>query len=388
MYIEQKQDKILRPTSVYTRTAQEDNQITTELLNLIRAGGLTPSANNLQQVKNAVMNIAGSGGGGGGVGHTIGEIVYSCLPIVDDGFHLLDGSLIDGSGSYEGFVDYIAGLVNDYPDLFETEANWQSSVTTYGVCGKFVYDSVNHTVRLPKITGFTEGTITPTTLGDLTEAGLPNITGMTTGIYNGDNVTVTGAFSFNATSKNPSVSGGAAAVGATIDFDASDSNSKYGNSNTVQPQSIKVLFYIVIATTTKTDIQVDIDQIATDLNGKADVDLTNVNDTGTSKSAGWAMPSDVYDDLTLGASGSTYTAPANGWFYFNKTANSSLSSDFKYIALYSSSGLGCDQNGAYQFSLTAVVPVKKGDVVTASYNATGNTNHFKFIYAEGSKTEA
>ena len=28
------------------------------------------------------------------------------------------------------------------------------------------------------------------------------------------------------------------------------------------------------------------------------------------------MPSSRYIDLTLGASGSTYTAPANGWFFF------------------------------------------------------------------------
>jgi hypothetical protein len=38
----------------------------------------------------------------------------------------------------------------------------------------------------------------------------------------------------------------------------------------------KVLYYIVVATSTKTDIEVDIDEIATDLNGKADVDLSNV----------------------------------------------------------------------------------------------------------------
>lgn len=59
MYIEQKQDKILRPTSIYTRSAQEDNQITTELQNLITAAGLTPSADTLTQVKTAVEILSG-----------------------------------------------------------------------------------------------------------------------------------------------------------------------------------------------------------------------------------------------------------------------------------------------------------------------------------------
>lgn len=215
---------------------------------------------------------------GGGASRNIGEIVQSTIPLTDAGLHLLDGALISGSGSYADFVTYIAGLVSTYPSLFETEANWQSAVTTYGVCGKFVYDSVNNTVRLPKIVGFTESTIDPTTLGNLTQAGLPNITGdfqesMRTEVVN---YGVNGAFSSSTTqSWNLGGGGGGTAYERKLTFDASRSSSIYGNSTTVQPQSIKVLYYIVIATTTKTEIEVDIDEIATDLNGKADVDLSN-----------------------------------------------------------------------------------------------------------------
>lgn len=44
------------------------------------------------------------------------------------------------------------GLYADDPtaDYFATEADWQSEVATTGVCGKFVYDGTNNTVRLPK----------------------------------------------------------------------------------------------------------------------------------------------------------------------------------------------------------------------------------------------
>lgn len=207
----------------------------------------------------------------------IGQIIQSTIPLTDAGLHLLDGALINGSGSYSAFVDYIAGLVSSYPDLFETEANWQTSVTTYGVCGKFVYDSVNNTVRLPKITGFTEGTITPTKLGDLTEAGLPNITGMWRDGEARAVGTSSGAFYGQSVAGRRGDFANATNVTENLNhvFDASRSSSIYGNSTTVQPQTIKVLYYIVIATSTKTDIEIDIDEVVTDLNGKADVDLTN-----------------------------------------------------------------------------------------------------------------
>ena len=273
MYIEQKQDRILKPHSVYTKSAQEDNQITTELLNLITEAGLTPSADDLTQVKTAVLSL-----GGGGGGHMVGEIVSSTLPITDAGFHLLDGTLISGSGTYADFVDYIGDLYDggSYSGLFETEANWQAAVTAYGVCGKFVYDSVNNTVRLPKITGIIEGTTDTTALGDLVAAGLPNITGSITG--SGDRTSFPGAAGAFYGDGSTGTGGSSSTVRGYINvyLDASRSSSLYKNDfNKVQPQTIKTLYYICIATSTKTAIEADIDQIATDLNGKADVDLTN-----------------------------------------------------------------------------------------------------------------
>ena len=220
----------------------------------------------------AAINEAASTGGDGG-GRNVGEIISSTLPLTDAGLHLLDGSLISGTGAYADFVTYIAGLVSTYPDLFETEANWQTAVTTYGVCGKFVYDSVNNTVRLPKITGIVEATTDLTALGDLVQAGLPNITG--DGFVIKASQTPTGLLNTTGQRAANSASGNIGVIDWAT-FNASRSNSIYGNSTTVQPQAIKVLYYIVIATSTKTDIQVDIDEIATDLNGKADTDLSNV----------------------------------------------------------------------------------------------------------------
>ena len=209
----------------------------------------------------------------------IGEIVASTIPLTDAGLHLLDGSLIQGSGIYSAFVTYIAGLVSTYPNLFVTESDWQTVVSTYGVCGKFVYDSTNNTVRLPKTTGKLDGTTDVSVLGDLEPlmVKLPNITGQFVNAYWADTYT-TGAFKGTG---NLGSAGGTDNRRIT-NFDASRSSSVYsgnGTDTTIHEQAINVLLYIVIATSTKTDIEVDIDEVVTDLNGKADVDLSNTTPT-------------------------------------------------------------------------------------------------------------
>ena len=309
------------------------------------------------------------------VSRNIGEIITSTIPLTDAGLHLLDGALISGSGSYSAFVTYISGLVTDYPGLFETEANWQQAVTDYGVCGKFVYDSVNDTVRLPKITGFTEGTIDPTKLGDLIEAGLPDHMHTVSITYG----TTDGTFAHVDSATNNS---GTKVYNSSY---ASTNNSIYGNSTTVQPQAIKVLYYIVIATSTKTNIEVDIDEVMTDLNGKADVDLSNVNASGTRLSGSWSMPSNRYIDLTLGATGAEYVAPANGYFSWAMSASAAdqaFSLDYRgegNTTWLLSSGRKSYANGDY---IRMWLPVKKGEKVVTSYNG-GTNSRFRFTYAEG-----
>lgn len=249
----------------------------------------------------------------------IGEIILSPVPLSDSGLHLLDGSLINDDGIYKDFVKYIKNLYNNdsTSNYFTTESLWQSSVTSYGVCGKFVYTPASEndtaTVRLPRVTGIIEGTIETSELGDLIEAGLPNITGR---------IGVIGANTESGSGCLYSDGGGASAAtagaGSTSYFglDASRSNSIYGNSQTVQPQTVKMLYYIVIASTAKTDIQVDIDEIATDLNNKMDTDLTNMTASQSSKNTiiGWGTP-DYTNGITLSASSFPYTAPCAGYIY-------------------------------------------------------------------------
>lgn len=329
----------------------------------------------------------------------IGEIIQSTIPLTDAGLHLLDGSLLT-SASYYSFINYMITLYNsgNYNYLFETEANWQSSVSTYGVCGKFVCDIINGTVRLPKVTGFTEGSIDPTVLGDLIQQNvkLPNITG-TFGYTIAQNPIETGSFSNIAQGNyGASLSTSNSGKQNTVSFDASSSSSVYsgnGSDTKIQPQAIKVLYYIVIATTTKTAIQVDIDEIATDLNGKADVDLTNLSDSGKIAGSALLLPSNSKkEDLILGSSGDTYTALSNGWITLTKKSTSS--GQYIRIRTYIGSGGTVNALGTYCYatgssqSLSVYVPVFKGQTFKIDYTAGGDTDLFRFVYAQGSESEA
>lgn len=105
-----------------------------------------------------------------------------------------------------------------------------------------------------------------------------------------------------------------------------------------------------------------------------------------SEVSGWGMPSGKYIDLTLGASGTEYTAPANGFVSLEKKSGGSN----QYAILNNTSstlrsGLNAPSSG---MQLIIYIPVKKGDIFSVSYNLSGSTDKFRFYYAVGSESEA
>lgn len=57
MHIEQKTNRIFRPIGNTTLSAEETNQVTTEIENQITAGGLTPNASTLTQLRDSIQNV-------------------------------------------------------------------------------------------------------------------------------------------------------------------------------------------------------------------------------------------------------------------------------------------------------------------------------------------
>lgn len=114
-------------------------------------------------------------------------------------------------------------------------------------------------------------------------------------------------------------------------------------------------------------------------------DLSNITATGKETIAHNAMPSDRYVDLTLGSSDTYYTAPADGYFLVSKTANSGQFLN-GYIVPASSTNrlLGASRMAsANSIALALFLPARKGQRLYMTYTASGATNYFRFIYAEG-----
>lgn len=115
--------------------------------------------------------------------------------------------------------------------------------------------------------------------------------------------------------------------------------------------------------------------------------LATKTDMLQASSAG--MPSNRYIDLTLGASGTTYTAPANGLLCLTKQTN-----DFNQYVQFNatSSDLGYRNNiltGQEVYNTGALaytcMPMLKGQSTQVFYSAGGTTYAFRFIYAEGAQ---
>ena len=96
-----------------------------------------------------------------------------------------------------------------------------------------------------------------------------------------------------------------------------------------------------------------------------------------------SKPSSRYIDLTLGASGSTYTASANGWVVIAKKATAAN----QYLTIFNDLtllGYRIYANAADQY-LRCSLPIKKNDIFEIGYTADGETSEFRFIYDEGVK---
>lgn len=231
----------------------------------------------------------------------VGQTIFSLDPLNYASLRLLDGSLLQVGGIYDEFISkYIEPLFKKHPNRFISESEWQQQVSTYGICGKYVYTE-GVAVRLPKVTGIVEGTIDPSALGDLVEAGLPahthtrgtmNITGSFAYSCNEDSTpAVSGAYTRTAISTDTNNGAGYQGDGNsnnyTFAFDASrswtgsTSDPNYTNdiktTETVQPQTIKGYYYIVVASGIDEEVNLKFDTLDVDY---ARSDLSNLTQQG------------------------------------------------------------------------------------------------------------
>ena len=96
-----------------------------------------------------------------------------------------------------------------------------------------------------------------------------------------------------------------------------------------------------------------------------------------------AMPSDKFIDLELGASGTAYTAPADG--YVRAENNGAVSNPLKLLNVTNNFSVVA-VGGTLGYSPSIFIPCKKGDTVKFYYTQPeGSVTTIKFIYAIGSE---
>ena len=199
--------------------------------------------------------------------YKIGATQYN-IPVVDDisgfGSGIPLGTILPypANSEYppEGFLFCDGSAISRtmYADLFSLIG------TIYGP------GDGSTTFNLPDLTGkFIEGAATA---GTEHEAGLPDITGKANHVYAGSNNYGSGAFSDSIEYTVGASMGGSSTSSykwKDIDFKASNSNSIYGNSTTVQPESLTMRYIIKAFSATTAESQlIDVTQYASALNQK------------------------------------------------------------------------------------------------------------------------
>ena len=108
--------------------------------------------------------------------------------------------------------------------------------------------------------------------------------------------------------------------------------------------------------------------------------MSNISNAGRSFISGIGMPGNSIN-ITIAASGSSYIAPANGYFsaFYTSTSNSRALLVLQNTTRTINSGDHSYSNGT---GICANIPVQKGDKVILAYDG-GNFSYFKFIYAKG-----
>lgn len=212
-------------------------------------GGATPS-DELAVSQRAIKLYVDSqsGGGGSGSAQSVGNVFWTMRTDNElNGAVECNGATYDtgdftGSGSIGTLL--AAGRV-PYVSL----AQYATLLSSQGSCGVFGWDGGSATeFRVPSLNDIFIETGTAAQVGDYLPAGLPNITGtVKTGILWNGAAGATGCFTESGSGGNKAYDNGSDTI-RTADFDASRSSAIYGNSTTVQPNTVRYRAMVQLAT--------------------------------------------------------------------------------------------------------------------------------------------
>jgi hypothetical protein len=211
--------------------------------------------------------------GARGSGKQVGEVYFSQSNSAEDNkgaLPLFTGELI--SNANQMYPQFYAWVLS-HTGLCVTEAQYQTAISTYGECPKYVIDDTNKTIRLPKLVNYIK--MANNTDG-ITQslAGLPNITASLSDSHNAF-TNPTGAITLKANKTN--YAGNVEETWpAGFDIDASLSSPVYGRSNTNTPAHTTVFPWVFAFNAAIPASTAQAAQFQQALSTKADIDLSNV----------------------------------------------------------------------------------------------------------------
>lgn len=185
----------------------------------------------------------------------VGELYFSFDNYCPDGVIPLDGRLVSRT-TYADLWEWVQekGLVKDDALITTNDENTVSIFNEDGsirYCQWYGSGDGELTFRMPKINGYLGATGNNTLAGQYIAEGLPNITGSFQSITNyiSDDISVGALYSTNVGNKQ--IGGGGSGKHIRLNIDASRSNSIYGNSEHVTPETNTLFVGVWAITATK-----------------------------------------------------------------------------------------------------------------------------------------
>jgi len=203
-------------------------------------------------------------------GMPIGSIFIYPLTTPPAGAFLLNGQNISNCQTlYPDFWSWLQNAVMAGSVRTLSNTDYESEITLYGQCGAFVISGSD--VRLPLINGFIQG------LGRGTDKGATVAPGLPDHDHSYKDTVANHPASVPTYGANNQAGSTANSTPTKTTSLASAYNSIYGNSDTVQPPAIKYNYCIQVFNAATELSQQQSAQIATTLQGKADVNLGNLS---------------------------------------------------------------------------------------------------------------
>lgn len=364
-------------------------------INANNINNVNTTANNINNVNNVAENINALNSinnwistSGGVVNYYIGQVIQVLCSsnYIPFGTLPCDGTEYNKTQFPDLWNNY---LIADTPLLQTcTYEEYQQDITTYGQCIKFAIDTINNKFKVPTIKdgSYITQAKSDTELGKSYNESLPNITATTGYLPNINSVNhPTGSMYLSGNTGSFNTGGSTNVNQTNIGFNASLSSSTYKNNAKVQGDNVRARFFVIVANGEINQSIMDWSAWATGLNGKANTDLNNLSAIGKETLDYIASPSNRILQLSLKASGTTYTATGNGWVYFfckYQSGDSVFASGFN-----TNNSLGFHHffnSNNSQDACRGSISCKKGDTFIISYNNTIKNVDFKFVYAEGS----